>query len=528
MDISRRHFFYGALLAGIMPAAGFSRAPSLKALGYKSPNEKLNFAAIGSGGQGASNLMAAAPTENIVALCDVDDRRAAETFKRYPNAPRYRDFRVMLDKEGRNIDAVIVATPDHMHATAAIWCMERGKHVYVQKPLVRTVWEARQLRAAARKYGVATQMGNQGYSNEGTRQAAEIVWKGDIGKVTEVHAWSDRPMWPQGLTQIPKEDPVPNTLDWDLWLGIADKRPFTADGKTQPDRNGGFFYQPFNWRGFYDFGCGALGDMACHILGAPNMALNLSNRKLVSVECIKKEGVSPFMFPKASVIRFDFAPDGNMPALKVFWYDGLKENPKIAGVPDGEWIGDPPTVQRTAGQGAGRGAAASNGAPAGRGAGAAGAARFSPYEFRSPGRVFDWEQFQTLKASANQLRFSAPDGSLFVGDKGMLTTGTYGELTRLIPVDLMETYQMPQPLLSRSPGHMRDFIRACKGGEPACSNFEVAAPFVEWMLLGVIALRYEGKLTYDPDKMRIVDNADATRLLKPTIRKGWEFNTVRL
>jgi predicted dehydrogenase len=504
--------------------------PSLKALGYKSPNEKLNFAAIGSGGQGGANVRAAAPTENIVALCDVDDRSAAETFKRFPDAPRYRDFRKMLDKEGKNIDAVIVATPDHMHATAAILCMERGKHVYVQKPLVRTVWEARQLRAAARKYQVATQMGNQGYSNEGTRQCAEIIWNGDIGKVTEVHAWSDRPMWPQGLTEIPKEDPIPSTLDWDLWLGISEKRPFTAGGKTEPDRNGGFFYQPFNWRGFYDFGCGALGDMACHILGAPNMALHLSNRKLVSVECIKKEGVSPFMFPKASVICFEFAPYGNMPALKVFWYDGLKENPKITGVPEGEWIGDPPSVQRAAGQGAGRGAAAPAGAPAGRGAGStgtAGAARFSPYEFRSPGRVFDWDFFQTLKESANQLRFPAPDGSLFIGDKCMLTTGTYGEMTRLIPVEKMETYQMPQPLLARSPGHMRDFIRACKGGDPACSNFEVAAPFVEWMLLGVIALRYEGKLEYNPEKMSITNNTAANKLLKPVFRKGWEFHTVK-
>src|SRR5918999_305450 len=287
---SRRHFFYGSLLAGAVPAAGFGGTPSLKSLGYKSPNEKLNFAAIGSGGQGASNLRAAAPTENIVALCDVDDRRAAATYKQYPDAPKYRDFRQMLNKEGRNIDAVIVATPDHMHATQAMWCMERNKHVYVQKPLVRTVWEARQMREAAAKYGVATQMGNQGYSNEGTRQCAEIIWSGDIGNVTEVHAWSDRPLWPQGLTEIPKEDPIPSTLDWDLWLGIAEKRPFTAGGKTEPDRWGGFFYQPFNWRGFYDFGCGALGDLARHILGAPNMALHLSNRKLTAVGWRQKKG----------------------------------------------------------------------------------------------------------------------------------------------------------------------------------------------------------------------------------------------
>jgi Oxidoreductase family, NAD-binding Rossmann fold/Oxidoreductase family, C-terminal alpha/beta domain len=530
MAITRRYFFYGSLLAGAVPAVGFGSSTSLKSLGYKSPNEKLNFGSIGAGGQAASNISAAAPTENIVALCDVDDRRAANIYNRFPNATKYKDFRQMLDKEGKNVDAVIVAIPDHMHATAAIWAMERGKHVYVQKPLVRTIWEARQLREAAAKYKVATQMGNQGYSNEGTRQAAEIVWNGDIGNVSEVHAWSDRPMWPQGLTEIPKPDPVPSTLDWNLWLGIAADRPFTADGKTEPDQNGGFFYQPFNWRGFYDFGCGALGDMACHILGAPNMALHLSQRKIVSVECVKKEGTSPFMFPKASVIRYDFAAYANMPALKVFWYDGLKETPKIEGVPDGEWLGDPPMLPGAGGRG-GRGAGRGQGAP-GQPQGFAGAGRMggragSGDEFQSPGRVFNWEQFQALKASTEQLRFPKPDGSLFVGDKGMMTTGTYGEMTRLIPVEKMQDYHMPAPLLTRSPGHMRDFIRACKGGDPACSNFDVAAPFVEWMLLGVVALRNEGKLEYDSEKMRITNNTEANKLLKPVFRKGWEFHAIK-
>lgn len=539
MAISRRYFFYGSLLAGAVPAAGYGSVANLKFAGYKSPNEKLNFAAIGSGGQGASNLRAADPTENIVALCDVDDRRAAPTYKRYPDAPRFRDYRKMLDKEGKNIDAVIVATPDHMHGIAAMHCMEQKKHVYVQKPLVRTVWEARQLRAAAAKYGVATQMGNQGYSNEGTRQCAEIVWSGEIGNVTEVHAWSDRPLWPQGLTEIPKEEPVPETLDWDLWLGVAEMRPYTGGGQTEPDRWGGFFYQPFNWRGFYDFGCGALGDMACHILGAPNMALHLSHRKIVGVECIKKEGPSPFMFPKASVTRYDFAPYEDMPALKVFWYDGLKESPKIAGVPEGEWIGDPPFLMRPqSGGGPGGGpsggatGAPAGGAAAGRGQGARGGfpgmMRPAGNEFRSPGRVFNWEEFQALKAPDAKLRFPTPDGSLFIGDKGMLTTGTYGDVTRLIPVEKMKDYQMPPPLLTRSPGHMRDFIRACKGGDPACSNFDIAAPFVEWMLLGVIALRYEGKLEYDPVRMRITNNSDANKLLEPTVRKGWKFPAVKL
>ena len=508
MAITRRYFFYGSLLAGAVPAVGFGSTTSLKSLGYKSPNEKLNVASIGAGGQAASNIGAAAPTENIVALSDVDDRRAAATYKRYPDTPRYRDFRQMLDKEGKNIDAVIVAIPDHMHATAAMWAMERGKHVYVQKPLVRTVWEARQLREGAAKHKVASQMGNQGYSCEGTRQCAEIIWNGDIGNVSEVHAWTNRPIWPQGLTEIPKPDPIPSTLDWDLWLGIADQRPFTADGKTEPDSNGGFFYEPHNWRGFYDFGCGALGDMACHILGAPNMALHLSNRKLLSVECIKKEGTSPFQFPKASVIRFDFAAYGDMPPLKVFWYDGLKETPKIEGVPEGEWLGDPPSLPRQA--------QANAAAPPRRVDG-----------FQSPGRVFNWEEFEALKASTVPLNFPWPDGSLFIGDKGMLTTGTYGEVTRLIPVERMRDYRMPPPLLTRSPGHMRDFIRASKGGDPACSNFEVASPFVEWMLLGVIALRYEGKIEYDSDKMRITNNLEANKLLKPTFRKGWEFHTVK-
>jgi len=228
-----------------------------------------------------------------------------------------------------------------MHATAAVNAMERGKHVYVQKPLVRTVWEARLMQDTANKYKVATQMGNQGYSNEGTRQAAEMVWAGEIGDVTEVHAWTDRPWWPQGLTAVPAPDAVPDTLDWQAWLGSADDRPFTSGGEGYPNQYG-YFYQPFNWRGFFDFGCGALGDMACHILGAPNMALRLGAP--VSVECVSKEGPSNFQFPKKSLIRYDFPARGNMPAVKLFWHDGLKESPKIDGVPAGELLGDLPSI----------------------------------------------------------------------------------------------------------------------------------------------------------------------------------------
>jgi hypothetical protein len=372
----------------------------------------------------------------------------------------------MLDEQANNIDAVIVAIPDFMHATAAMWSMERGKHVYVQKPLTRTVWEARQLLEAANKYKVATQMGNQGYSNEGTRQAAEMIWAGEIGQVTEVHAWTDRPIWPQGLTQIPPAEPVPDTLDWDLWLGIAEKRPYTTGGPDYKSPLSGHFYQPGNWRGFYDFGCGALGDMACHILGAPNLALQLGAP--ASVECIQMEGPSEFMFPKKSVIRYDFPARGSMPPVKLFWHDGLKEAPQIPGVPEGELLGDlpeRPSPRRDESRGLRRLPVSSA---------TCSTTRSSSHEER-PGR-----------------RETYPDGSLFIGDKGMITTGTYGEETRLIPVEKMKDYQFPQPVLTRSPGHYRDWIRACKGGDPACSNFNVAVPFVEWMLLGVIALRVKG------------------------------------
>jgi predicted dehydrogenase len=496
-ETTRRHFFFGTLLAGAVPPAGFGSSPSLRTLGYKSPNEKLNIAAIGAGGKASSDIDGCSH-ENIVALCDVDEKQAARKFKEYEKVPKYKDFRKMLDKEGKGIDAVIVTVPDFMHATAAMWCMERGKHVYVQKPLTRTIWEARQLMEAANKYKVATQMGNQGYSNEGTRQATEIVWSGEIGNVTEVHAWTDRPIWPQGLTEIPPPDQVPETLDWDLWLGTAEERPYTSGGKGYPTKWGNF-YQPFNWRGFYDFGCGALGDMACHILGAPNLALQLGAP--TSVECTNKEGASEFMFPTKSVIRFDFPARGSMPALKLFWYDGLKESPKIEGVPKDELLGDLPYRPRPRDSGA---------------------AHPRPRSSGYVGRVFDWETFEATRQDPNA-RVPTPDGSVFIGDKGILTTGTYGEQTRLLPVEKMRDYHFPEPILTRSPGHYRDWIRACKGGDPACSNFNVASPFVEWMLLGVIALRVDGKLEWDAAKMRFTNNAQANKYIRPSFRKGWSL-----
>lgn len=443
--ISRRHFFYGSLLAGAVPVGGFGSSKSLRAMGYKSPNEKLNIAAIGSGGKGRSDIAGVA-TENIVALVDPDSKRAAETFAKFPNTPKYTDFRQMFDKEERNIDAVLVSCPDHVHGTAAMWAISRGKHVYCQKPLVRTVWEAQELLKAANRYGVATQMGNQGYSNDGARECCEIIWSGEIGNVKEVHAWTDRPgrYWPQSPEVVINREPVPSTLDWPAWLAGAESEEFSPT------------IVPHNWRAFPEYGCGAIGDMACHILGTPNMALRLGWP--TSVECVKKEGLHPRLFPHKTVIRFDFPARGAMPALSLFWHDSVTKQPDFDGVPEGTLLGD---------------------------------------------------------ADIN--------GSLFIGDKGMVTTGCYGERTRLIPDSRMADYKLPNQVLTRSPGHYRDWLRACKGGEPACSNFNDAAPFVSWMLLGAISMRFEGKLNWDAQKMQFSNNKEANAYLKPKFRKGWSF-----
>jgi hypothetical protein len=225
---SRRYFFYGTLLAGAVPSGGFGAVPSLVQAGYKSPNEKLNLAAIGGGSQGAITIRSSdAGLENVVAIADVDWSRGTESFTNYPKAEKYKDFRQMLDKQGKEIDAVTIGIPDHAHTVAAMACMQLGKHVYVQKPLTRTSSEARLLRQAAQKYKVATQMGNQGISSEAARVACEIIWSNEIGDVSEVHAWMGRPQWPQEMTKIPKPTPVPENLNWDAWLGPAAWRDFT-------------------------------------------------------------------------------------------------------------------------------------------------------------------------------------------------------------------------------------------------------------------------------------------------------------
>jgi predicted dehydrogenase len=279
--------------------------PFVSARNVLGANERLNIAAIGAGGKGSVDV-AGCDGENIYALCDVDEKNAAGTFKKYPNAKRFKDFRVMLDRE-KSIDAVTISTPDHMHYPAAMWAMRMKKHVYLQKPLTHTVEEARRLTEAARKYKVATQMGNQGHADKGLRRNVELVQAGVLGQVREAHCWTDRPIWPQGVNRPEAFAPVPDSLDWDLWLGVAPKRPYSPD------------YVPFKWRGFWDFGTGALGDMGCHVYDMPYWALKLGAPTSVVAE---QQGMTKESPPKSSTVTYEFAQRGTLAPAKFVWYDG--------------------------------------------------------------------------------------------------------------------------------------------------------------------------------------------------------------
>ena len=316
--MTRRRFLgaSGALATGIMIVP----RRALGGAGNASPNEKLNIGVIGSGGRGADDIEGV-KSENIVALCDVDDQRAAAMQKRFPKARTYQDFRVMLDKQ-KDIDAVVVATPDHIHAVACMAAIKHGKHVYCEKPLTRTVHEARVLARAAAEAKVATQMGNQGMAFEGNRLIKEWIWGGLIGPVRDVHVWSDRPThrgkmplwWPQGIERPTDTPPVPSYLNWDLWLGPAPWRPYHPA------------YVPFKWRGWWDFGSGGLGDMGIHNLAPVFSALKLGPPLSVHATStpVFKETV-----PVASIVHYQFGPRADMPAVKLHWYDGglLPERP---------------------------------------------------------------------------------------------------------------------------------------------------------------------------------------------------------
>jgi len=543
---SRRHFFFGTLLGGAVPSGGFGQIPSLKMLGYKSPNEKLNVASIGAGGRPV-RVMGQCEEENIVALADVDWARAEEGFTLWPKATKYKDFRRMLDKSGKDIDAVVVGTPDHMHASCALACMQLGKHIYVEKPLTRTASEARFLKQAAETYGVATQMGNQGYSHDATRVASEILWSGEIGEVREVHAWTRVAAWPQGMERIPPPIAVPDTLDWDLWLGGAAPRPYTAGneeykqfaakrrervgrnrGPVRPPggRPGGpgggggrgfqrpeyGFYLPFNWRGFHDFGSGLIGDWGIHILGPANWALQLGPESLISVECIQKDSSPLFTFPDKITIRYDFAARGNMPPVSVYWYNTNKD----AYLPPGMTAEEARMIPGTGPQVGPQGGGGFSGGSRGPGGGPAGGSAAGP----------------AARGGGSRRRGPRGYNCIFAGPKGYLGTSGRGEGVGLLPGSRWAEYELPAAYLTRSPGastgsnttaHVHDWIRASKGGAAACSNFSLAAPFTEWLVLGAAAVHVEGKLLWNNKMGEFTNHKEANHWVKPEYRKGWDL-----
>ena len=302
---SRRHFLgTSAAVAGplLLPGGALSGRTV-------SPNSKLNIGVIGAGGKGTADSEGVM-SENIVALCDVDERTLRARKGRFPKAETFSDYRVMLEKVGDKLDAVTVSTPDHHHFAASMLAMQLGLHVYVQKPLAHNVWQAREMLKLAREKKVITQMGNQGHAFDSTRKLVEVVRSGIIGEVREVHVWTDRPIWPQGMDRPKRSKPVPGYLDWDLWLGPAPERPY-HDG-----------YHPFRWRGFWDFGTGALGDMGCHNMDAAFWALELGAPTSVVAEVA---GIHPDTAPKWSVIRYEFPARGAKPPVSLTWYDGGKK-----------------------------------------------------------------------------------------------------------------------------------------------------------------------------------------------------------
>ena len=447
--VSRRKFLKGtaATVAGTIVYGG--RGARMSAM------SKLNVAAIGIGGKGRSDIHACA-TENIVALCDVDWVRGGATFGNYPKAAQYKDFREMLEKE--DIDAVTISTPDNFHAVAAAHAMRLGKHVYVQKPLTYTVAEARLLTKIARETGVATQMGNQGHSGEGVRKLCEMVWNGDLGQVREAHMWTDRPVWPQGIGRPTGSDPIPETLDWDLWLGPAAARPFVdIHPETEND-----CYRPFVWRGWQDFGCGALGDMACHIADPVNWALRLHTVGPVSVEAIKNEGMSDEMFPNKSIIKYEFPRRGDMDPVTVYWYDGGERPPLPEGVPEGTLLGEGDNGSLLVGT---NGVATAN--------------TYGENPRLLPDSLMEEYEFPT------------------------------------------ET--IPRIPGGRDGTHQQNWLQACKGGVAACSNFDYSGPFTEWVVMGNLALHFDEKLEWDSKNMKVTNVPAANKYVTREYREGWNL-----
>ncbi|MBP9901583.1 MAG: Gfo/Idh/MocA family oxidoreductase, partial [Verrucomicrobia bacterium] len=422
--LTRRQFLRRSAIA-----AGTASALSFPFVGrVLGANDRINVACIGVGGKGDSDSSdAGACGGNIVAICDVDANTLDKKGKQFPQAKRFNDYRKLLDEIGKDVDAVTVSTPDHHHGSAAIRAMRLGKHCFCQKPLTQTVAEARVMRALAAEKKLATQMGNQGSAEDGLRRAIEVIQAGVIGQPLELHVWSNRPVWPQGLERSVGQDPVPANLDWDVWLGPAAIRPFKQG-----------VYHTFNWRGWFDFGTGALGDMACHTVNMPFRALKLGYPTVV--ECELASRICPETFPKTSRIRFEFPERAGLPPLKFWWYDG---NP-----------GD----------------------------------ELKP--LRPPA-----EQTREILQTMGTL---PPSGALIIGDKGKLFAPDDNGARFLVAMKDQELYvagdkhdaaKAVRQSIPRSPGHMEEWFRMMKQGTPAFSNFDIAAYLTEIILLGCVALR---------------------------------------
>jgi predicted dehydrogenase len=445
---SRRSFLASAGGA----AFGFTIVPRhvLGGPGYRPPSETVNVAGIGVGGMGGGDISTHAKNgANIVALCDVDDERAAGSFRAFPKARRYHDFRELIDKEAKNIDAVSVGTPDHIHAAASMAAIRAGKHVYCQKPLTHTLHECRTLTEAAKRAGVATQMGNQGHATEGARLTNEWIQAGIIGDVREVYVWSDRAghLWKQGIGRPKETPPVPSTLNWNLWLGPIRERPYHPS------------YAPVGWRGWRDFGTGALGDMGCHIIDHPVWALDLGAPTAVEASATLDgsmiDGKPNFeTYPIASMITFDFPARGRRPPVRMIWLDGGLMPPAPRDLPAGQRLPD--------------------------------------------------------------------NGVLYIGDKGKMYHGSHGGMPELVPASLHEQATSIPKTMRRSPGHYEEWLLACKGGPAPASNFEYAGPMTEIVLLGVLALRAPGKrLEWNSVNLRVTNEPSLDQFVDVDYRKGW-------
>lgn len=439
-NISRRSF----LRRGTAAVAAFTIVPSSilgKSHGYTAPSDKLNIAGVGIGGMGFANLKNMAG-ENIVALCDVDWRYAKKAFDRFPEAKKYYDYRQMLDEMGKSIDAVMVATADHTHAIICADAITLGKHVYCQKPLTHSVYESRLLTKLADKYGIVSQMGNQGASGEGVAQVCEWIWSGEIGEVKRVDTFTNRPIWPQGLNAPTKVDKIPSTLKWDLFTGPARLKPFNT------------IYHPWNWRGWWDYGTGALGDMACHILHPVFKGLNLGypvkvqgSSTMLLTECAPTAQHVKLIFPAR-----DNMPKVAMPEVEVHWYDGgLKPE-----FPEG-W-------------------------PAGKDLNNAGGA------------------------------------AIFYGTKDTLVCGCYGRDPWLLSGRKPVSPKVCRRVEGGVEGHEKDWIAQCKAGSnriKTTSDFSEAGPFNEMVVMGVLAVRLQGlnrELMWDGPNMQFTNISDTDKI----------------